>query len=330
MLISWNTTGKCNLYCRHCYRRSGPEVSAADELDTAEGERLLEQIREAGFRLIIFSGGEPLLRPDIFRLIRFAAGLGLRPVLGTNGTLIDGCTAGLLAESGAAGVGISIDSPEPQYHDEFRGCPGAHSRAIEGIVNTLEAGLKVQINMTLTGKNFDHFDRMADLAEELGVTALHPFFMLPAGRGHDIGEDIMTEERYFWMLRAVLERQKTTSLELKPTCAPQFLPMASEMGLKLRFGRGCLAGVSYCCILPGAEVHICPYLPVSAGNVRETSFAGIWNNSEVFRNLRNYGEYGGRCGECEDVAVCGGCRARAFFSSGGDYMSQDPWCYKKC
>lgn len=128
------------------------------------------------------------------------------------------------------------------------------------------------------------------------------------------------------MIRTVMEKQGNVDLELKPTCAPQFVPIAKDMGISTRFTRGCIAGISYCCILPNGDVHICPYLPVKVGNVRENPFNKIWVQSKIFGKLRNFGEYEGRCGECSSIDICGGCRARAYYYNDGNFMSEDPWC----
>lgn len=327
MLISWNTTRRCNLFCRHCYRESGPDEDGRGELSTAEGFELISSIAEAGFRLLILSGGEPLLREDILVLVSAARDCGIVPAMGTNGTLLTETVSRDLAAAGLRGIAISVDSLDPEYHDAFRGRAGAYELTQAGIRNSLAAGLRVQINLTLTEKNLEEFDRMVDYYESSGVHAVHPFFLVSTGRGRSMQEDELRSGAYFGMIRRVLERQATTALELKPTCAPQFMPMAKEMGIAQRFSRGCLAGVSYCCILPDGAVHVCPYLPVEAGNVRRTPFADIWRNAEVFAKLRDFSSYEGRCGACEYVAICGGCRARAF-SSTGNYMAEEPWCFR--
>lgn len=328
MLISWNVTKVCNLYCKHCYRNSGPDACTERELTTEEGKRLLEGIRKAGFRLVILSGGEPLMRKDLFELITYACTLGLRTALGTNGTLMTKAVAERLKAAGLAGAAISLDSSDPVFHNGFRNRSDAWQKAVEGIRRCQEAGLDVQINMTLSEENAEHFPAVADLAEELGVRALHPFFLVPTGRGTGIEEEMLRQTRYFDVLRTVLDRGKRSRLDIKPTCAPQFLPMARDMDLPMRYTRGCLAGVAYCCILPDGDVHICPYLPVKAGSVRETPFDEIWQDSGVFRRLRDYSGYGGACGSCSDIGLCGGCRARAYAYHNGDYMAEEPWCYK--
>ncbi|WP_082651816.1 radical SAM/SPASM domain-containing protein [Gorillibacterium timonense] len=328
MLISWNVTKVCNLYCKHCYRSSGPDAPTDRELTTEEGKQLLSEIRKAGFRLVILSGGEPLMREDLFELIAYASSLGLRTALGSNGTLITKDVAVRLKAAGLAGAAISLDSHDPSFHNDFRNRYDAWEKAIEGIRRCQEAELDVQINMTLSEDNASHFSAVADLAEELNVRALHPFFLVPTGRGTAIEDDMLRQLRYFDVLRAVLDRGKKSRLDIKPTCAPQFLPMARDMELPMRYTRGCLAGLSYCCILPDGEVHICPYLPVKAGSVREAPFDEIWRDSEVFNQLRDYSGYGGACGSCSDIGLCGGCRARAYRYHNGDYMAEEPWCYK--
>ena len=324
MLISWNTTKKCNMYCEHCYRDSGPEKQP-DELNTREGKELIDEIVKAGFRLIIFSGGEPLLREDIYELVEHAADRGIRPVLGSNGSLICRDVARRLKQSGAAGIGISLDSIDPETHDQFRQTEGAWQKAVEGIKNCIAAGMPVQVNTTITENNYDQFEDITDFAIDLGVRAVHPFFLVPTGRGKAIERDSVRARRYHEMIEEVMDKQRQVDIELKPTCAPQFMAVAEEQHMQLRFSRGCLAGTSYCCILPEGEVHICPYLPVEAGNIREMPFSEIWEESEIFQQLRSL-DYEGNCGLCDYADICGGCRARAYFYSDGDYMAGDPWC----
>lgn len=316
----------CNLFCKHCYRDSGPEVESQDELDTVEGKNLIDEIELAGFKILILSGGEPILRNDIFELASYASEVGLRPAIGSNGTLITSKVAEKLIKSGLSTISISLDSLHCAYHDKFRNVDGAWEKAVSGIKNSLAAGLKVQVNTTLTENNFDQFENIVDFVTDLGVHALHPFFLVPTGRGKEIEQDSLKMDKYFQMIRTVMEKQGNVDLELKPTCAPQFVPIAKDMGISTRFTRGCIAGISYCCILPNGDVHICPYLPVKVGNVRENPFNKIWVQSKIFGKLRNFGEYEGRCGECSSIDICGGCRARAYYYNDGNFMSEDPWC----
>ncbi|MDQ7822483.1 MAG: radical SAM protein [Candidatus Eremiobacteraeota bacterium] len=325
-MISWNTTAACNLSCRHCYRDAGSKGSR--ELTTGEGFKLLDQIAALGFRLMILSGGEPLMREDIFELVSHAAGLGLRTVLGTNGTLITEDTARHLRAAGLSRVGISIDSCNERDHDAFRQHEGAFREALAGIESCRAAGLPFQIHTTVRDENRREAGGLTDMAVSLGAKAHHIFFLVPVGRAASMEEEQLKVRDHEKLLSAIVDKAKECPIELKPTCAPTFMRIAKEKGLATRFTRGCLAGLSYCVILPEGDVHPCPYLPLSAGNVRERTLSEIWNSSEVMRTLRME-EYKGRCGSCSSKELCGGCRARAYFAAGGDYMASDPWCLKK-
>jgi putative heme d1 biosynthesis radical SAM protein NirJ2 len=322
MIISWNTTKACNLKCEHCYRDAG--TKDAHELNTAEGKSLLEEIAKAGFKIVILSGGEPLLRKDIFELISQAKALGLRPVLGTNGILITAGVAANLKKAGLSRAGISLDSVHPEIHDEFRRQKGAWKKTTEAMRICKKEGLDFQAHTTVTKRNFQEITEITDLVYGLGAKAHHIFFLIPTGRGKEINHVFISAQDIREVLEKILNKQKTVNLELKPVCAPQFIPLANKMGLDLRFQRGCLAGISYCCILPNADVHPCPYLPLKVGNVREEKFSLIWKNNGIFLKLRSL-EYRGACGRCANKTSCGGCRARAFHYS-QDFMAEDPDC----
>ncbi|RYD01986.1 Fe-S oxidoreductase [Desulforamulus aquiferis] len=284
MIISWNTTNACNLYCAHCYRDSG--VKAEDELTTEEGKRLIDQIAEAGFKIMIFSGGEPLMRPDIYELVSHAREKGLRPVFGSNGTLITLEVARRLKEAGGMAVGISLDSVDPQKHDKFRAQEGCWQAAIEGMRNCREAGLPFQIHTTVMDWNYDEVEELTDLAVREGAMAHHVFFLVPTGRAVNIEQESLRAEQYENLLKRIMEKQKQVDIELKPTCAPQFMRIAKQLGVNTRFQRGCLAGTAYCIISPKGDVQACAYLNVPLGNVRDTSFVDIWQNNAVLKELR--------------------------------------------
>ena len=323
MLISWNTTNQCNMFCEHCYREAGEKLS--EELSTEEGKRLIEGIARAGFRIMIFSGGEPLMREDIFELVSYAREQGLRPVLGTNGSFITPQIARRLKEAGVMGAGISLDSVDPEKHDRLRRYPGAWKEAVAGMKSCRGEGLPFQIHTTVMEWNYDEIEAITDLAVELGAVAHHVFFLVPTGRAVNIESEALRVERYERLLRRILDKQREVSIELKPTCAPQFMRIARQRGMNLRFSRGCLAGLSYCIVSPRGIVQPCAYLNIAAGNVREQPFEEIWRSSPVFLTLRTQ-EYKGKCGNCRYRSDCGGCRARAAFYNGGDFMAEDSWC----
>lgn len=322
MIISWNTTKTCNLKCEHCYRDAGDKDP--QELTTEEGRSLLDEIAKAGFQIIILSGGEPLMRTDIFDLIAHARSVGLRPVLGTNGTLFTPDIIRRLKAAGIARAGISLDSTKPQVHDAFRRHEGAWQATVNAMRMCRDEGLDFQVHTTVTRRNFDEIMDITDFAISLGAKAHHVFFLVPTGRGKDINSVFIGSEEIRLVLERILRKQKECSIELKPVCAPQFVPLAKKMGVDLRFARGCLAGTSYCCILPNGDVHPCPYLPLRVGNVREKPFSSLWKDNPVFTGLRTLA-YAGSCGTCAHKRSCGGCRARAYYHY-GDHMAEDPDC----
>ena len=322
-IVSWNTTNACNMYCAHCYRDAG--CKASDELSTAEAKDMLDGIARAGFRIMIFSGGEPLMRPDILELVRYAAELGLIPVFGTNGTLITPEMAAALKEAGAKGMGISLDSLDAAKHNKFRAYEGAWEGAVQGMKNCRAAGLPFQIHTTVMDWNQAELEAITDFAVEIGARAHHFFFLVPTGRARTIEEESLRAEHYEDVLTRIMRKQETVPIELKPTCAPQFLRIAAQLGIKTRFSRGCLAGLSYCIISPRGKVQPCAYLKMELGDVREKPFDEIWRDNEVLQRLRTL-EYSGGCGTCGYRRVCGGCRARAAIYHGGDYMAEEPWC----
>lgn len=323
MLVSWNTTNACNLKCPHCYRDAGIEVP--QELSTAEGYLLLEEVKKSGFKVIVFSGGEPLLRPDLCDLIARAKSLGLRPVLGTNGTLLTEEKVQQLKEAGAAAVGISVDSIDPEMHDHFRGVKGAWDATRQGITNCREGGLPFQIHTTVFPWNYSEIENITDFAIQTGARGHHIFFFVPTGRGKKNIEETITPEQMEGLLERLISLQEQLPLEIKPTCAPQFMRIARQLKVPNRFSRGCLAGISYCIIGPQGEVYPCPYMDLEIGNVRETPFSEIWSKHPVLLELRTQ-KYEGFCGICKYRSTCGGCRARAYASSQGNYMAGDPSC----
>ncbi|MZP28848.1 putative heme d1 biosynthesis radical SAM protein NirJ2 [Heliobacterium undosum] len=323
MIISWNTTNQCNMFCDHCYRDAG--AKADQELNTQEGKQLLDEIAKAGFKIMIFSGGEPLMRPDIVELVAYATSKGLRSVFGTNGTLITRELARDLKKAGAMGMGISLDSLDKQKHDEFRRYPGAWDEAVRGMENCREEGLGFQIHTTVMDWNRHEVNALTDFAVEIGAVGHHTFFLVPTGRAVSIEEESLKAEQYEEILTEIMEKQKTVDIELKPTCAPQFMRIAKEMGMDMRYARGCLAGTHYCIISPVGVVQPCAYLNISAGNVREMPFSEIWKTAPIFEELRTL-KYEGGCGSCKYRYSCGGCRARAYYYHNGNFMAEEPWC----
>ena len=325
MIVSWMTTNQCNLKCSHCYQDAGSQKDA--ELTTAEGKKLIDEIARAGFKIMIFSGGEPLMRPDIYELVAYAASKGLRPVFGTNGTLITKEVAKKLKDSGAAAMGISLDSLDEEKHNKFRGDAEAYSRTIQGMKNCREAGLPFQIHTTIMDRNKGEICDIIDFAVEMGAMAEYIFFLIPVGRGVYIEDTAVEVMEYENLLRTIMEKQKQVSIPIKPTCAPQFTRVAKQLGVDLdpRFTRGCLGGLTYCIISPIGKVRPCAYMVEEAGDVHDTPFDEIWSSSPLFQQLRTQ-DYKGACGKCGYKGICGGCRARSAYYHDGDIMQEDSYC----
>lgn len=323
MIVSWMTTNQCNLKCAHCYQDA--EKATARELTTAEGMKMIDEIARAGFKIMIFSGGEPLMRPDIYDLVAHAVRRGLRPVFGSNGTLITPDVAKRLKESGACAMGISMDSLDAAKHDEFRGLPHAFDLTMRGIESCKQAGLPFQLHTTVVDWNRDEICAITDFAERSGAIAHYIFFLIPVGRGKYIektGLKVLENER---LLQDIMRKSAEVSIDVKPTCAPQFTRVAQQVGVETRFTRGCLAGLTYCVIGSEGLVRPCAYMTEEAGDVRKTSFDEIWRTSSLFKKLRTE-TYKGACGTCDYAEGCGGCRARAAYYHDGDILAQDDYC----
>ncbi len=335
-LVAWETTRNCNLSCVHC-RAAATQGPYEGELDTETSLRLLDQIAEVGQAIVILTGGEPLLRPDIFELAAYGTQKGLRMVMAPNGTLIDAVSAKKMAESGIRRISISLDGASKEVHDRFRGVDGAFEGAIRGIRAARDAGIEFQINTTITQANLDQIPKIQQLAVDLGAAAHHIFLLVPTGRGKYILDQSITAEQYENTLNWFYDQRDKTPLQLKATCAPHYYRILRQRaradGKTVTFEthgldavtRGCLGGTGFCFISHRGVVQPCGFLNVPCGDVTRQSFADVWKNSEVFLALRNLENLKGKCGKCEYKRVCGGCRARAFEAT-GDYLAEEPLC----
>jgi len=340
-IISWNITLRCPLKCSHCYVDAGKD-EAAGALSTAEALAVIDQIRAIGTPVVVLSGGEPLMRDDLCTIARYGTEQGLRMVMGTSGYLIDQAAAKKLRDAGIRAVAISLDSKDAATHDSFRGLPGVWERAVKAIGHCRDAGIGVQINMSVIRSAISDVEDVICLGTSLGVRDYQLFFPVPTGRARQ--DEPRSPEEYEKMIRQILIKYHDCGVNIRPTCAPQFRRIAEEEGItNPAWGRGCIAGISYCRIYVNGDVTPCPYLPVSAGNVRVQSFAEIWDNAPLFTALRDPSRLLGKCGGCTYKNICGGCRARAYrgsaaFSTGwcdglarphdleGEVCGEDPWC----
>ena len=346
-MVAWEITRSCNLFCAHC-RSSSTAGAYENELSTEECLHLIDGILEVGKPVIILSGGEPLLRHDLFQIAKYAVEKGLRVVMGSNGTLITEEVAAKLKTIPISRVAVSIDFPTPELQDKFRGKAGAFQTAIAGIARLRQASIEVQINSTITRLNVRYLNELLDLALEAGAVAFHPFMLVPTGRGKGLETVEMSPEEYERTLNWVYDKQKGLGNRIffKPTDAPHYqrivrqrdsradpqgVLLGEKSATKARkdalnsMTRGCLAGTGFCFISHRGRVQGCGYLDVGAGNIRDHSFGKIWMNSTLFRELRDLSNIKGKCGICEYKGVCGGCRARAYEST-GDYLEAEPYC----
>lgn len=335
-IVAWEITRSCNLACAHCRAAAHCEAYPG-ELSLDECKAVMDDIASITDPILIVTGGEPLMRPDIWEIIDYAFEVGLHPVIGTNGTLITDEIAKKIAEHGIPRVSVSLDFPTVEGQDAFRGASGAFEDTVTGIRNLEKYGVGVQVNSTVTKMNNDMVDDLHDLSEDLGAAAFHPFLLVPTGRGEDLVDVELTPDEYEEVLTWAFKRQETSPMSFKPTDAPQYYRImrqeAAKQGIKITpqthgmqaMTRGCLGGITFVFISHTGDVQPCGYFDMQLGNVKETPFSEIWTNSPVFDDLRHYDRLKGKCGACEYKGVCGGCRARAL-SLTGDYLQEEPYC----
>ncbi len=350
-LVIWELTQACDLVCRHCRASAVPE-RCPEEVDTTEGFRLLESIRAMGTPVVVLSGGDPLMRPDLVKLVRHGADLGLR--MATIPAATARITPKVLAELKAAGlaqIAFSLDASTEELHDGFRQVPGTYRITMQAIEWAHQAGLPVQINTTYSRYNLSDVDAMIDLVSRLGIVFWEVFILVPIGRGKEL-EGLSAEEceelllkLYECSTRAKFLLKVTEGLHYRRIIlqhgAPSTHPvtggdggsaipaqLAGNMGAKESFGRkakGINAGKGFCFVSHTGEVYPSGFLPMSAGNVRTSPLASLYKDSELFQKLRDPNQLKGRCGRCEFRDICGGSRSRAFALT-GDLFAEDPSC----
>jgi len=331
-ILAINLTRRCNLACSHCYLDADASARAnREELRTDEVLHLLDDVIEGGQRpMVVLTGGEPLIRRDLERIVDYGSGRGVPMVVGTNGLMLTEGRVRSLKAAGLLGVGISVDSLNPGRHDRFRGRPGAWERTMDGIDQCRRQGLSFQIHFTVTGENADEVDAVIEFSRSAGARILNVFFLVCTGRGSRFTD--IPLDRYEDILRRLIEAQKRcTDLVIRARCAPHFKRVAYELDPESPLNRisgsdgdGCIAGTHYCRVTPEGAVTACPYIDEEAGSIRDQSFTALWRDAGPFRRLRQP-QLRGSCGRCEFRRLCGGCRARPV-AAGGDLMDADPWC----
>ena len=346
-LLFWESTIKCNLSCAHCRRLEDNEAVDTD-MSTAQAQDLIEQLAELGktqpfMPVMVFSGGEPLCRSDIFELVGKAKSLGITPALATNATLIDADMAQTIKDSGILRVAVSLDGASADVHDKLRQQKGSFEKAIEGISHLREKGISFQINIILTKQNASSLEDVYTLAKSTGAAAVHIFMLVPVGCGQVLAEtDMLSPSEYEEMLVKISELDRRGELQIKVTCGPHYERVMRQQGMHEsgteskgnvpsrpqghgKGGRGCLAGLGVIFVAHQGDVFPCGYLPVKCGNVLEVSLSEIWQGSSDLAKMRDSSKFEGKCGVCGFREVCGGCRARAYGIT-GNYMAEEPFC----
>jgi len=343
--IVWDVTYACNLHCKHCYATAGKPWK--DELTTEEAKRAIDIFDRAGVTIIAFSGGEPLVRPDIMELARYATDKGIYVAMATNGTLITKEKAKEMKEAGVQFVQISLDGIDAKTHDEFRGVKGAFDKTVQGIKNAVAEGFFVEISTTVTRYNYKQLPDIIQFGEDLGANWFMAYNFVPTGRGKEIFEmDLSPGEReealkMLWgelrkgrkinvlstapqFARVALQHEEGESQKIVPThfynpkLAGQLVDLAEFIG-------GCGAGRFYVSMRANGDLQPCVFFPLKVGNILEDDFEELWKKNEVLSNLRNKDILEGFCGKCDYRYYCGGCRARAYAYT-GDYLAPDPGC----
>ncbi len=321
-LISWNLTKMCNLRCPHCYLDAGKR--AEDELTTIECFALIDEMKALGTEMLILTGGEPLLRKDIYDIARYASERGIWVVMGTNGVLITDKVVQKMLECGVKGVGISIDSMDPEKHDGFRGGPKSWEYSVQALEISRAHGLEVLVQTTVMETNYYEIPQLIDFAKEKGAWSFNLYFLVQTGRGEEMN-DLSPQQTEAMLTNLVEVQNEYRPMLVRSKCAPHFKRIAFERALGGLESGGCMAGTQYGRITPEGNVTPCPYMTVEVGNIRENSLTEIWQTAPVFRELRDLKQLKGRCGDCEFKELCGGCRCRAY-AAYGDYLQEDPAC----
>lgn len=337
-LVVWDVTYACNLRCKHCYATAGKPLQ--DELTTEEALDAIDKLNKLGVTIIAFSGGEPLVRKDIFKLTSYAASKGIYVAIATNGTLITKEMAKKMKENGVSYVQISLDGTK-ETHENFRGIKGCYDKAVEGIKNCVRESLFVNVSTTVTKYNYGDVPAVIDLCEKLGVNWFMHYNFVPTGRGKEIVKADITPEQREELLKMLYEKNKTSNISLLST-APQFARVALQCdaefvpthfcnvatGERLRklaeFIGGCGAGRFYMSMRANGDIQPCVFFPLKVGNIKKDNLQDLWLHNKVFEELRNKDILEG-CGSCKYRYYCGGCRARAY-NYFGNYLKPDPGC----
>jgi radical SAM protein with 4Fe4S-binding SPASM domain len=349
-VVFWNLTDRCNLACTHCYSKSGPGRTTDGELTTAEAFGVIDDLADMGVPLILFTGGEPLMREDIWELASHARSRGLKMALSTNGTLITPDIARKIKESGIEYAGISLDGARAETHERFRNSPGAFEKTIRAFAACKDAGLRCGVRVTLTQENKNELGDLVDLALALGASRFCLYWLVPTGRGSDSYARLQLDRAgVVEALDVLYQKAKETdpaAMEFLTVDAPQdcihlLTSMEMDGSADLAEARelleslkgGCSAGTRVANIDTRGNVYPCQFARADeflVGNVQDRPFSRIWGdgtNPVLARFREKEARFGGKCGTCIHRELCGGgCRVRAHAVE-GDFLAEDPFCF---
>ncbi|MCP4268473.1 MAG: radical SAM protein [Candidatus Brocadiaceae bacterium] len=346
-MVVWNTTRKCNLSCSHCYINAvGPEEVTSEvdtgELTTSEAKEMIDDLVAIKSPMLVFSGGEPLLRDDIFELNVYAMKHGLRTILSTNSTLITREAAKKIKKAGFVYVGVSLDGTE-EIHDSFRGAKGAFEKSLQGLRYLMDEGVGTGVRFAITNQNYDELSKVLEITRREKIPRFSLFQLVYGGRGKEIIDwDIFNDQRRNVMDYVIEEARVSNGMNivtadnyadgiyLLQEVAEREPERAAEVERLLAMQSGCPAGDGLANVDNRGDVHLCPYWQSrSIGNIREKKFSDIWFDEEIeiLTKMRDKTRYlKDKCGRCKLSHLCMGCRVRAEVAC-GDPFGEDPACY---
>jgi radical SAM protein with 4Fe4S-binding SPASM domain len=348
-VVFWNITRDCNLSCRHCYLNAGPGRNTGDELTTSEAISLIDDLSALGVPLLIVTGGEPLVRPDLWDILAHARDQGIALALSSNGTLITPETARRLKQSGVEYVGISLDGADRETHEHLRQVPGCFDAALDGLAYCRMAGIKTGVRFTATKENQKDIDRMIRLSRKIGTDRFCVYWLVPSGRGRELCHDeglvpgdspVILDTLYRWARETAPDGMEFLSVDAPQDIVFLLERLKGEDSREYAHARelldcqgvGCSAGLRVASIDPAGIVYPCQFAQVDRfriGSIRERRFSTLWNDPQnpvlqEFRNKTHNLE--GACSRCEYKMICGGgCRVRAWHAT-GDFYAPDPFC----
>jgi len=325
-VVAFELTRRCPLSCLHC--RASAEAQRQDLLSTEQCLGILEGLARYNKAVVILTGGEPMLRADLEEIIRYGREIGHRISMAACGCGFDDAAADRLKNAGLMSLSFSIDGPDAQSHNTFRGAADSFQTVLSAIDAAKKTGIPFQINTTITLKNHQRLEDIAALATGLGAVCWNPFILVPTGRAENIRDLSLSPRLYENVLEHLVRLKQNLPIGLRVTCGPQFARLARQEKLKDADKiSGCLAATEFAFISYAGDVQTCGFLDIPAGNLIENDFdfRKIWETSPMLNDLRDIKNYKGACRQCASLAVCRGCRARAFAQS-GDYLQQDPIC----